>query len=218
AGASAGERSKSGGYAVGHGSFAPLVARMPGLVGGNIMRVTNASDGGLPAKWMYVKDWYVLGPFPNPDRVNLRRRFPPESVVDLDATYVGKGGATISWKFMQAENMFPRESWMSDRRALVVPSREADYTIWYAYAEVFSDADYDCWIAVGSDDRSDIWLNDTSVWESSNKLKAWRIDEGFRRVRFKKGRNRILARIENGWHVIGWSLCVYLGDGNPPGL
>ena len=187
---------------------------MPELVGGNVIRFTESGlKDGIPAKWMYVQDWYVIGPFPNPDRVNLRRKFPPESVVDLDATYVGKDGRTIKWEFMQTRNSTPKESWRSDGKAEIVPYNAEEYGIWYAYAEVFADAACDRWIAVGSDDRSDIWVNDAPVWGSSNKLKSWRIDEGYRRIRLNKGRNRILARIENGWHALGWSVCISLEDG-----
>ena len=166
---------------------------------------------------MYVQDWYVIGPFPNPNRVNIRRKFPPEAVVDFDATYIGKGGRTVKWEFMQTCNFKPRkwEWWHSDRRAELVPYTSEEYGIWYAYAEVFSDIECDRWIAVGSDDRSDIWLNDAPIWGSSDKLKSWRIDEGYRRVHLKKGRNRILARVENGWHLIGWSVCISLEDGTP---
>lgn len=191
-----------------------LGGRMPELVGGNVLRFTeNPGKDGIPAKWAYVQDWYVIGPFPNPDRVNLRRKFPPESVVDLDATYVGKGGRTIKWEFMQAKNMTPKETWRGDLKPEVVPLTAEEYGIWYAYAEVFSDVACDRWIAVGSDDRSDIWINDVPVWGSSNTLKAWRVDEGYRRIRLNKGRNRILARIENGWHLLGWSVCISLEDG-----
>ena len=102
----------------------------------------------------------------------------------------------------------------SDRRAELVPYTSEEYGIWYAYAEVFSDIECDRWIAVGSDDRSDIWLNDAPIWGSSDKLKSWRIDEGYRRVHLKKGRNRILARVENGWHLIGWSICISLEEGS----
>jgi hypothetical protein len=56
-------------------------------------------------------------------------------------------------------------------------------------------------------------VNDAPVWGSSNKLKQWRIDEGYRRIRLNKGRNRILARIENGWHALGWSVCIALDEG-----
>ena len=196
------------------GKLVPLNTKMQELVGGNVIRFTeSASKDGIPAKWMYVQDWYVIGPFPNPDRVNLRRKFPPESVVDLDATYVGKDGRTIKWEFMQTRNSTPKESWRTDGKAEIVPDNAEEYGIWYAYAEVFSDVACDRWIAVGSDDRSDIWVNDAPVWGSSNKLKQWRIDEGYRRIRLNKGRNRILARIENGWHALGWSVSIALDEG-----
>ena len=196
------------------GKLVPLNTKMQELVGGNVVRFTeSASKDGIPAKWMYVQDWYVIGPFPNPDRVNLRRKFPPESVVDLDATYVGKDGRTIKWEFMQTRNSTPKESWRTDGKAEIVPDNAEEYGIWYAYAEVFSDVACDRWIAVGSDDRSDIWVNDAPVWGSSNKLKQWRIDEGYRRIHLNKGRNRILARIENGWHALGWSVSIALDEG-----
>jgi len=194
-----------------HDELAQLDGRMPDLVGGNVFRFAEgAAKDGVPAKWAYVQDWYVIGPFPNPNRVNLRRKFPPESVVDLDATYVGKDGRTIKWEFMQAKNATPKESWRGDLKPEVVPFTAEEYGIWYAYAEVFADIACDRWIAVGSDDRSDIWVNDVPVWGSSNKLKSWRVDEGYRRIHLEKGRNRILVRVENGWHSLGWSMCISL--------
>ena len=184
------------------------------LAPGNIIRFApDETSGGTPVKWMYVQDWYTIGPFPNPDRVNIRRKFPPESVVDLDATYVGKDGRTIQWEFMQTRNAPPRQSWEGDTRAAAIPPNAEEYGIWYAYAEVFCDVACERWIAIGSDDRSDVWINDVPVWGSSNKLKSWRIDEGYRRIRLEKGRNRILARIENGWMNLCWSLCISLQDG-----
>jgi len=186
--------------------------KMPELVPGNVMRLTGTTGDGVPAKWMYVDSWYVIGPFPNPDRVNLRRKFPPDSVIDLDATYVGKGGRTIKWEYMQARNSNPRETWRAESKSEVVPFTAEEYGIWYAYAEVFTDVACDRWIAVGSDDRSDIWLNGVPVWGSSNKLKQWRVDEGYRRVHLNKGRNKLLVRVENGWRALGWSVCISLDE------
>ena len=36
--------------------------------------------------------------------------------------------------------------------------------------------------------------------------------EDFRRVHFRKGRNEILARVENGHWNFGWSLCISTRD------
>lgn len=184
------------------------------LLPGNVMHVTTDAKGGIPAKWMYVTSWYVIGPFPNPNRANLRRKFAPESVQDLDATYVGKDGRVLKWEFMQANNYDTLNPWGGKalNAAEVIPANKEEYSIFYAYAEVFMDADCDRWVAIGSDDRSDVWLNDVPIWGSSNKLKAWTLAEDFRRVHFKKGRNRILARVENGHWNFGWSVCISVED------
>ena len=186
-----------------------LKGGVPELQPGNIMRMGDGASG-IGAKWMYVSSWYVIGPFPNPNRINLRRKFPPESVQDLDATYVGKDGRTVRWEFMQSNNHDHINHWGGNERnaAEVVPPNREEYAIFYAYAEVFMDEECDRWVAIGSDDRSDVWLNDVPIWGSSNKLKQWTLAEDFRRVHFLKGRNRILARIENGHWNFGWSLCI----------
>ena len=182
---------------------------------GNVMQTAGASkDDVLPAKWMYVSSWYVIGPFPNPNRINLRRKFPPESVVDLNATYAGKDGRVLKWQFMQTKNRDQINSWggVDHNAPELVPDKSEEYAIYYAYAEVFFDEECDRWIAIGSDDRSDVWINGFHVWGSSNKLKGWKLNEDYRRVHFQKGRNRILLRCENGHWNVGWSLCIATGD------
>jgi len=151
---------------------------------------------GQKTDWMYVDGWYLLGPFDNANRINRQRQFPPESVVDLNATYTGKDGQQIRWRFYQSGE------------PLVEPPNAEEYTIWYAFTELEFEEAMDLWIAVGSDDRSDIWINGQRVWASSNDLKSWRMFEGFRKVHFDKGRNRVLYRIENGWLNMGFSLMI----------
>lgn len=154
--------------------------------------------GAPGAKWTFVDSWYTIGPFANPGRANIHRVFPPESSVNLDAVYEGMFGP-IKWQFIQSP------------RPMVVPANAVEYGIWYAYTELAFEEECDLWIAVGSDDRSDIWINDVRVWSSSDALKGWQIGEGLRRVHFAKGRNRVLYRIENGWHTIGFSMCLFMG-------
>ena len=195
----------------------PLDPKGKDILMGNVMQIAGTPpDNVIPAKWMYVSSWYVIGPFPNPNRINLRRKFPPESVVDLNATYAGKDGRVLKWQFMQTKNLNEVHSWGTTYNAPeLVPDKSESYAIYYAYAEVFFDEECDRWIAIGSDDRSDVWVNDFHVWGSSNKLKIWRLNEDYRRVHFKKGRNRILLRCENGHLNVGWSMCIALEDGKP---
>ncbi len=158
------------------------------------------SGTGRPAQWMFIDSWYTLGPFPNPNRINIDREFPPDSLIDLDATYVGKDDRTIRWQFVQSE--VPQ----------IIPPNAEPYGIWYAYTEFHCDEPRDVLIATGTDDRGTLKINGVPVWISSKRLKSWDIDEVWRRVHFRQGINRILYRVENGWQHIGFSLVLRLED------
>ena len=154
------------------------------------------TEKGDPTEWLFVDTWYTIGPFPNPSRVNLNRKFPPESVVDLDAVYIGKEGRQIRWQFQQSRDL------------RVVPIDAEPYGIWYAYSELYFEKDMDLWISIGSDDKANIWVNNLPVWMRFDTLKVWRPNEGYRKVAFKAGRNRILYRVENGWHSMMFSMAI----------
>jgi hypothetical protein len=163
-------------------------------------KVTANGEG---ADWMAIHQWHVLGPFANPERANIDRVFPPESLVDLNAVYLGKDGGPIRWTYTQTANELGRTR----------PDNEEPYGIWYAYSELHFDQAQDLWIAMGSDDKGQVWVNDTPVWVSANHHKNWSPKEALRKVHFQKGRNRILYRIENGQHGMAFSLWVHLKGG-----
>ena len=158
------------------------------------------SPDGRPGPWMFLDTWYTLGPFPNPNRVNIDREFPPDSLVDLDASYVGKDGRSVRWQFVQSGS------------PMIAPANAEPYGIWYAYTEFYCDRPRDVLIALGTDDRGNLKINGVPVWISSKQLKGWEIDEVWRRVHFSEGINRILYRIENGWQVTGFSLVLRLDE------
>jgi len=158
------------------------------------------SPAGRPGQWLYIDTWYTLGPFPNPNRVNIDREFPPDSLIDLDAAYVGKDARTIRWRFVQSE------------KPEVKPPNAEPYGIWYAYTEFYCDRPRNMLIAMGTDDRGTLKINGIPVWLSSKRLKGWDIDEVWRRVHFNQGVNRILFRVENGWLHTGFSLVLRLTD------
>jgi hypothetical protein len=157
-------------------------------------------DGGQPGEWMFIDSWWTLGPFPNPNRINIDREFPPDSLVDLDAAYVGKDSRTIRWQFVQSE------------KPQIVPPNAEPYGIWYAYTEFYCDRPRDVLVAMGTDDRGNLKINGVPVWISSKRLKGWDIDEVWRKVHLNEGINRILYRVENGWMHIGFSLVMRLED------
>lgn len=149
---------------------------------------------GEPTDWLFLDSWYVIGPFPNPERKNINKLFPPETVVDLDGSYEGMNGQMVRWAFMQTGS------------PLLSPPRQKEYAIYYFYTEMNSDEARDIWLLIGSDDQTKLWINGQLVWKSADILKSWNIDEGYRKVRLSKGVNKVLVRLENGWHSCGASL------------
>jgi hypothetical protein len=68
------------------------------------------------------------------------------------------------------------------------------------------------WIATGSDDFSKVWINDLLIWASGPVQKIWKPDEGYRKVHFKKGLNRVLIRVENGHHACMFSFMLNMSS------
>ena len=183
------------------------------LLPGNVIAVDPTSRA-MPGGWMYLESWWIIGPFPNPDRVNITRKFPPESVIDLDAAYEGAGGL-VQWQFKQARSPFPSDR-PNRHRSEVVPPNRREFAIWYGYTLLRVDRECDVWLAAGSDDRSDVWVNGMKVWASGNNRKVWTIDEGFRRIHLNKGANTVLVRLENGPGPTSFSVCVSPHETPPP--
>lgn len=175
------------------------LGRVPPAPGRKLMR------GGIKANWMYVDTWYIIGPFPNPNRENLDKKFPPESGIDLDATYIGAGGRRLRWHFRQSYSV------------CIYPHLPDNYMIYYAYTQIHSDKDQDLWCIFGSDDYGKTWLlgnrrdEDELIYASGKTPHPWIPDRAYKKVHFRKGANPILFKLENAWGRTGYSMCVYLG-------
>ncbi|MBM4038892.1 MAG: hypothetical protein FJ290_10290 [Planctomycetes bacterium] len=157
---------------------------------------------GTKTDWAYIDTWYIIGPFPNPDRAHLDKKFPPESAVDLDATYLGKDGRPLRWQFKQFNQM------------MIAPPVTDRYAIWYGYTEVYADRPQERWVAFGSDDYSKAWLNGELVWASGKTPHRWIPDRGFRKLKFRQGVNPLLVKLENAGGTTGYSVIIYLGEGS----
>ena len=101
--------------------------------------------GAVPGRWMYVDGWYLLGPFDNAGRANIDKQFPPETVVDLNATYVGKRGRPVRWEFHQSpqprvappfDDFNPLPGGVADGGAGAFKARDLEYIIYYGFTEL----------------------------------------------------------------------------------
>jgi len=151
-----------------------------------------------PAPWVAPDAWYVIGPFPNRWRSQIETSFPPELEIDRDATYEGRDGRSISWQYVRTWHVG------------IIPPDMVDFAVYYAYTEINCAAPTDCWLAIGSDDYSKVWLNNLLIWSGSKNEKTWNATEGFRRVHLQQGVNKILYRLENGINGCEFSLLIAL--------
>lgn len=160
---------------------------------------------GLPADFLALTSWYVIGPYPNPQRRNIDRVFPPEQMLlqqNLDDVYDDGTGRALRWQFHQ------------ERGPKLTPPNEQEYAIYYAYTELWSDVARPVTFYIGSDDKAKVWLNGENIYTSDNRLLGWMPDRGVVGVTLRQGTNRILFRVENGWLGCNWSLLVR--DPSPP--
>ena len=82
---------------------------------------------------------------------------------------------------------------------------------------VFAERDSAYQLLIGSDDRAEIALNGQRIHRSP-KSSAWRPDQEKIAVRFAKGWNRLLLRVDSAGGLFGFSLRFALPDGRPVSL
>jgi hypothetical protein len=159
-------------------------------------------------QWFFVGDWYVLSRYDNTGRANIQKVYPPESILDLNAHYLSEDGKRLQWEY---ESYAP---------PVMTPYGWEEWKIYYFYTELYFAEETEAWLAIGSDDRSDLWINDLPVWHSSNQHKGWYPGEGFRKVVFREGHNKVLLRLENGHGGAGVSVFLNVenrAERGPPG-
>jgi len=170
-------------------------------------------EKGRNPQWLYVDTWHLIGPWPNAGRKNLNTKFPPETVVNLDAVYQGarknEVPIPVRWQFFQMPSKVTGKE-RTPAVPMILPPGMGDYEIYYGYTELWFDEEADLWVAIGSDDQSKVWINDLLIWKSGDAHKSWVANEGLRKVHFRKGINRVLYRLENGQNSGGFSFIVCL--------
>lgn len=218
AGMTAGAGNRPGAEGYGTPGAPPAVLGIPvknykPLHGRTVRAGRVAVEPGRNPEWLYVDTWHLIGPWPNPGRKNLNTKFPPETVVNLDAVYQGgrknEAPMPVRWEFFQMPSKVAGKE-RTPVVPMIMPPGMGDYEIYYGYTELWFDEAADLWVAIGSDDQSKVWINDLLVWKSGDAHKSWVANEGLRKVHFRKGINRVLYRLENGQNSGGFSFIVCL--------
>ena len=136
----------------------------------------------------FVNQWLLCGPFDNLGMDGHDRVYPPETEIDLNATYPGKNGLTVGWR----PNTTPPET------AYLHFIDEYDLTDWVcAYALCWvtnSGPPKDVAFRVGSNDTVKVFLNGKQVWNSKRERVA-SVDNDYLPVTLPAGVSAILVKV-----------------------
>ncbi len=145
----------------------------------------NTTDG-------FIRDWQVVGPFET--GTGLDQVYPPEKELVFENTYKGLGG-NVSWKpITTAENGYLNfiSVYNSDSRY----AGSAMIGMVYACAVIISPDDRTVTLTLGSNDGAKVWLNDEVIYTFTGGRNAI-ADQDFLDIQLKKGKNILLAKVEN---------------------
>ena len=161
-------------------------------IGVDFIRINTGAD--------FIQEWHIIGPFPAEEGKNFEKVFAPETVIDLEAEYPGRGGITAAWQKVEAKDDV---IWFNE----IFEQKEDG--IAYGYCRVESPDDREVLIYAGSDDGIKIFLNGEQVWANPS-YRGLRKDQDRVRVKLKKGWNNLLVKVAQG--MGGWGYCIRISN------
>lgn len=158
----------------------------------------------LPRHFGFLMDWQVIGPFDNRKRAGFDTVFPPESGVDLKATYEGRemkpGEKSVAkWVPYTSSSQFG----MVDFNKPVGMFKEVTG---YAFTEFDSAEQRDAEIRLGCKNAWKLWLNGEPVFARDEYHRGAQIDQYRYPVHLKKGPNRILVKCCQNEQTETWTV------------
>jgi len=150
----------------------------------------NGQEIDLQAKFGTLKNWLVIGPFPNLDKFEGHHTvFPPEKTIDLNAEYPGETGA-IKWKTLNQ----PGPLASVDFKTVFSPS---EHVCAYALCYVTSPEKRKVQIRLGTNDSGKLWIGGKLVYDYPAEGSAI-LDRDLVQTTLPAGTTPILLKICNG--------------------
>lgn len=174
-------------------------------VDGELLRYPLPAEAALPyaldpvpsRRW--ATEWWVVGPFPNPQRIGtetspaLDSVYGPEEDPDLGRTYTGLGGVPVSWRPVSGD-----ETGYVRLNPHFEPN---DHVAAYAQAFLFSPTEGDAALLLGADDAHQLWVNGDEVSRRQGRNISVQDDLEVP-VHLRAGWNRVLLKVgdlDGGW-------------------
>jgi hypothetical protein len=138
--------------------------------------------------------WFYIGPFDNTKGEGFAKAYPPEQEIDLTKTYIGKGGAAVSWK------EFPKFELNRIINLKLFQGGNNDHACIYLFHEYQAESSTPMTLSLGSDDT-------LSVWHNGKQLLAKNVHRGA-----AAGQDRVQLRPQLGKNRLLFKVCQGTGD------
>lgn len=158
-----------------------------------IGKLLKKTDDEITRHFGFVERWHVVGPFDSTKGEGFGKAYPPESVVDLSATYLGKADTKIAWKAVVAKlDPKSKDYAMVDLNTELGKHKDSAA---YAFAVVEVPNDVSVELRAGSITSIKMFLNGKSVFERDEYHHGHVMDQHVGKATLKAGKNELLVKI-----------------------
>lgn len=141
----------------------------------------------LQTHFGFVPNWQMTGPFDNKDMKGFPVEYPPETGVDIKATYKGQLGE-VKWQALATEDSYG---------IVNIAKQIENYkgSAMYAYTTVNSAESQDVQFRLGTPNAWKLWVNGKLIFAREEYHRGTRMDQYRVGVSLKQGENSILLKI-----------------------
>jgi hypothetical protein len=141
----------------------------------------------------FLRQWHVIGPFDARGMKGFTTVYPPETKIDLQATYDGKDGKKLTWKrFDVKETTTGRHAALVDLRQPLGDSQDA---VGFAYTTIKMPAAGEVEFRGAADDNFTVWINGKRIFGFEEYRNGVRLDRHRFKARLEAGSNTILVKV-----------------------
>lgn len=165
------------------------------LVSDRLRELGQSAD--LARQLGFITRWKLIGPFDNTGLKGLGNAYPPESGIEVNATYAGKLGE-VRWVEFTSEDRFGRIDFFK-------PFGNQREVVGYAATEFVADEAQEAELRMSSANANKLWLNGQLVHEYPTYHRGTDFDQFIDRVTLKAGRNVILVKVCQNEQTQDWA-------------
>ncbi len=163
----------------------------------------------LSRERLTIRDWQVIGPFPNEDHRGVSEAYPPEKAVDLKTVYKGSGGSDITWKKWTAE------TYRVDLDQALGTPRSKNWVTAYALTYVYAPSPRSAQFRIVADNSAKLWVNGAKLLDLHIHPFYFEMREDFaltRAAELKQGWNEVLLKVSKCAGARQWAFMARVTD------